>query len=176
MSVFVTFMNMPNRRSNLMYGGPSQNKRHSMIEGIVVTPLRKIPDERGMILHMLRADASHFEKFGEIYFALSYPGVIKAWHKHSRQIQNYAVLSGIIKLVLYDSRPTSATTNQVQTLYIGEDNYCLVRIPPHIFYGYKTLGVKPALLANCATEPHDSTEGERRDMTDPTIPYQWEQS
>ena len=146
----------------------------SMIEGVLVTPLQKIPDERGTIMHMLRVDAPHFEKFGEIYFALSYPGIVKAWHKHTRQTQNYAVVSGMIKLVLYDSRSESDTTNQVQTVYLGEDNYCLVRIPPQIYYGYKTIGVKPALLANCPTEPHDPTEAERLDMNDATIPYHWE--
>ncbi|ETX01718.1 MAG: dTDP-4-dehydrorhamnose 3,5-epimerase [Candidatus Entotheonella gemina] len=128
-----------------------------MIEGVVVTPLRKIPDERGMIMHMMRADAPHFEKFGEIYFAVSYPGVIKAWYRHARQIQNYAVISGMIKLVFYDPREDSPTRDTVQQLFIGEDNYCLVRIPTDIYSGYKTYGVKPAILANCTTEPHDST-------------------
>jgi hypothetical protein len=76
----------------------------SRIDGVVIVPLRKIPDERGMVMHMLRADAPHFEKFGEVYFATAYPGVIKAWHLHSRQTQNYVCVSGMIKLVLFDDR------------------------------------------------------------------------
>ena len=51
-----------------------------MIEGVRITPLRQIPDERGTVMHMLRADAPHFEGFGEIYFSWVYPGAIKAWH------------------------------------------------------------------------------------------------
>ena len=39
-----------------------------MINGVVVKPLRRIPDERGFVMHMLRADDPEFEKFGEIYF------------------------------------------------------------------------------------------------------------
>jgi dTDP-4-dehydrorhamnose 3,5-epimerase len=145
-----------------------------MIDGVKVVPLRKIPDERGMIMHMLRADAEHFEHFGEVYFATAYPGVVKAWHLHSRQIQNYAVLVGMIKLVLYDDRPSSPTKGQLQELFIGEDNYCLVRIPPGIHNGWKCIGTKPAMLANCATEPHDPTEMSRVDPFENDIPYQWD--
>ena len=53
-----------------------------MIDGVKVTPLRQIVDERGKIMHMLRADAEHFDKFGEIYFSCVRPEVIKAWHIH----------------------------------------------------------------------------------------------
>ena len=80
-----------------------------MIKDLIITPLRKIADERGSIMHMLRVDAPHFNKFGEIYFSTAYPGVIKGWHEHTQQIQNYAVISGMIKLVLYDNREDSST-------------------------------------------------------------------
>jgi dTDP-4-dehydrorhamnose 3,5-epimerase len=145
-----------------------------MIEGVLVVPLRKIPDERGTIMHMLRCDAPHFEKFGEIYFATAYPGVIKAWHLHSRQTQNYVVVSGMAKIVLYDGRPASASHGALQEIFIGEDNYVLVTIPPGIYSGWKCIGTKPALLANCATEPHDPTEMTRLDPFSPEIPYQWD--
>ena len=51
-----------------------------MINGVVITPLRQIADERGKVMHMLRNDAVHFSAFGEIYFSCVYPGAIKAWH------------------------------------------------------------------------------------------------
>ena len=144
-----------------------------MIEGVLVVPLRQIPDESGKIMHMLRADAEHFEKFGEVYFSVSYPGVIKGWHLHTRQTQNYAVLSGMIKLVLYDPREDSPTKGELMELFIGEDNYCLVKIPTGVTNGYKTIGVKPAVLANCATEPHDPDEMLRIDPFSPEVPYDW---
>ena len=71
----------------------------SRIEGVIVTPLRKIPDERGTIMHMLRRDDPHFQAFGEIYFSTVYPGAIKAWHLHKRMTLNYAVPHGNIKFV-----------------------------------------------------------------------------
>lgn len=145
-----------------------------MIEDVTITPLRRIPDERGMIMHMLRADAPHFERFGEIYFATAYPGVIKAWHLHSRQVQNYAVIAGMIKLVLYDDREGSSTRGEVQELFIGEDNYCLVRIPIGVYNGWKCIGTQTAVVANCATEPHDPTEMSRLDPFCNHVPYSWD--
>jgi len=144
-----------------------------MIKDVLVHPLRQIPDERGKIMHMLRANDPHFEKFGEIYFSVAYPGVIKGWHYHKRQTQNYCVVQGMIKLVLYDDRDDSGTKGEVQEIFMGEDNYCLVRIPPFIWNGYKGIGVKPAMVANCATEPHDPDEMDRKDPFDPSIPYDW---
>lgn len=145
-----------------------------MIDGVVVVPLRRIPDERGTILHMLRADAPHFERFGEIYFASAYPGVVKAWHLHSSQTQNYAVIVGMIKLVLYDDRDGSPTNGELQELFVGEDNYALVRIPPGIYNGWKCIGTREAIVANCATEPHDPGEMTRLDPFNSHIPYNWD--
>jgi len=90
-----------------------------MIEGIKINNLNRICDERGSIWHMLRSDADHFEQFGEIYFATIYPGVIKGWHEHTEQTQNYAVLTGMIKLVLYDNRADSPTYKKLEEVFWG---------------------------------------------------------
>lgn len=144
-----------------------------MIEGVHVRPLRKIPDERGAILHMLIEDDPYFERFGEIYFSAVYPGVIKGWHIHKKMTLNYAVIVGAIKLVLYDDREGSPTKGQVQELVVGEENYCLVTIPPMVWNGFKGVGTETAIVANCATLPHDPTEISRKDPFDPSIPYDW---
>lgn len=144
-----------------------------MIAGVVITPLRQIPDERGKVMHMLRSDASHFVSFGETYFSCVYPGAIKAWHRHSRMTLNYAVPHGEIKFVLYDDRPQSATRGEVQELFLGPDHYSLVTVPPMIWNGFKGIGTEMAIVANCASIPHDPTEIERRDAFDPSIPYDW---
>ena len=145
-----------------------------MIKGVVVVQLNQIPDERGKIMHMLRCDDPHFEKFGEIYFSVVYPGVVKGWHKHHKMTLNYAALVGTIKLVLYDDRKESSTKGEVQELFIGEENYCLVKIPPEIWNGFKGIGVKPAIVANCATFPHDPKEIVRLNPCNNNIPYKWD--
>lgn len=144
-----------------------------MIEGIRIKKLNKIPDERGTIMHMLRVDDEEFERFGEVYFSKSYPGVVKGWHKHKRMTLNYCVIEGMIKLVLYDDRKSSKTYKQLQEIVIGEDNYCLIQIPPGVVNGYKTIGVKPSILINCSTHPHDPKEMIRIDPLSKEIPYSW---
>ena len=144
-----------------------------MIAGVAVHPLRRIPDERGMVMHMLRADAPHFEQFGEIYFSTVYPNVVKGWHRHRRMTLNYAVVSGMIKLVLYDDRDGSPTRSEVMELFVGDQNYVLVTVPPLVWNGFKGVGTRPAIVANCATVPHDPAEIERLDPESPRIPYTW---
>lgn len=122
---------------------------------------------------MLRSDDPHFVGFGEIYFSLVYPGAVKGWHRHRLMGLNYAVPRGMIKLVLYDDRPGSTTRGEVAELFIGEANYVLVCIPPGVWNGFKGVGIEPALVANCATLPHDPGEIERLDPASALIPYDW---
>ena len=145
-----------------------------MIDGILIKPLSQIIDERGKIMHMLRRDDPEFEQFGEIYFSVVYPGIIKGWHLHKAMTLNYAVVMGTIKLVLYDERDSSPTNGEVQELFIGESNYALVRIPPGIWNGFKGIGTTPALVANCATLPHHPGEIVRLDPFDRRISYNWD--
>jgi len=144
-----------------------------VIDGVVVKPLRRIPDERGFIMHMLRADDPDFERFGEIYFTTAYPGVIKAWHMHKEMTLNYAVVVGMIKLALYDDRADSPTRGEIQELFIGQENYQLVKIPPLVWNGFKTIGTQMVILANCASLPHDPNELVRIPPFDSSIPYDW---
>ena len=144
-----------------------------MIEGVSIRPLRQMPDERGKIMHMLRRDDPWFEKFGEIYFSVVYPGVIKGWHLHKTMTLNYAVVSGMIKVVLFDDREGSVTKGELQEIFTGEEAYSLITIPPAVWNGFKGCGVKPAIVANCATEPHDPAEIVRMDPFSEKIPYDW---
>ena len=144
-----------------------------MIDGVKVVPLRQIVDERGKIMHMLKATDEHFMAFGEIYFSCSWPGAVKAWHIHQSMTVNNAVVSGRAKLVMYDPREDSPTKGELMEVFFGEDNYVLVQIPPGIANGYKAYGDKMVIMANAATEPHDPGEILRLNPFTPEIPYDW---
>jgi dTDP-4-dehydrorhamnose 3,5-epimerase len=144
-----------------------------MIDGVVITPLQQILDERGKIMHMMHSDSPGFVGFGEIYFSCIYPGVVKAWHIHREMTLNYAVPVGRIKLVLFDDREGSQTNGQLQVIFLGLDNYCRVTVPPMVWNGFKGIGLEMAVVANCASISHDPNEIERRDPSDPSIPYDW---
>ena len=144
-----------------------------MINDVIIQDLKIIPDERGSIMHMIKNKNNNFI-FGEIYFSTSYPKVIKGWHEHTKQTQNYAVIRGMIKLVLYDNRENSSTYKKIQEIFIGSKNYKLVTIPPGIINGYKNIGNEEAIVANCSDLPHDDSEMLRYDPFDSFIPYDWD--
>lgn len=145
-----------------------------MIKGVSIKPLKIIPDNRGMIMHMLRNDDPGFKKFGEIYFSCVYPGIVKGWHLHTKMTLNYAVVFGKIKLVLYDERKNSSTYGQLTEILTGEKKYELITIPPGVWNGFKGLGKKMSIVANCATLPHDPKEIKRIDpINNDLVEYSW---
>jgi dTDP-4-dehydrorhamnose 3,5-epimerase len=144
-----------------------------MIDGVVLTPLRQIFDERGKVMHMLNINSEVYSKFGEIYFSCTHPGVVKAWHLHKEMTLNYAVIVGEIKFVLYDDRINSPTRGELQEIFISPENYMLVTVPPMIWNGFKSVGTGTAIVANCSTLPHDDSEIVRKPPTDANIPYSW---
>jgi dTDP-4-dehydrorhamnose 3,5-epimerase len=146
----------------------------SMIEGVKIIPLSRIPDERGTIFHMLKCTDPHFRQFGEIYFSTIYPGAIKGWHKHREMTLNYACMEGRIKLVLYDDRNASPSKGDLMEIFLGPDNYSLVVIPPEVWNGFKGMSGPYAIVANCCTHPHDPRRSERMDPFSDRIPYTWD--
>jgi len=88
-----------------------------MIDGVRVKKLKVIPDERGRLMEMLRADDDLFVKFGQVYMTTAYPGVVKGWHYHKKQIDNMVVIKGMMKVVLYDSRKDSKTRGEVNEFF-----------------------------------------------------------
>ncbi len=147
-----------------------------MIEGIKVTALNQIEDERGKVMHMLRNDSKIFTKFGEIYFSTVHPNKIKGWHLHSKMTLNYAVVLGEIKLVLYDARSNSKTKGQIQEFFLSQKNYKLISVPPLIWNGFMGIGNTTAIVANCADLPYDDTEIKRKSAYDEDIPYDWKKN
>ncbi len=143
-----------------------------MIDGVKHIPLRRIPDERGTVMHMLRRTDPHFIEFGEIYFSTIYAGAVKGWHKHREMSLCYACVHGRIKLVIFDERDGSPTRGEINEFFLGPDDYALVIIPPDLWNGFK--GMTDAVVANCCTHPHDPSRSVRHDPFDSHIPYDWE--
>ena len=147
---------------------------NSPIQGVIVVPKKKIVDDRGAIFHMLTTNDKEFQKFGEIYFSKIHPGVVKAWHHHSRMVLNYFVVVGSIQLGLWDGRKESPTFGKTQTIYLDEQNSQLAVVPFGVWNGFKGLGDKSSIVANCATEAHDPEEITRKPYDDKMFGYSWE--
>ncbi len=155
---------------------PGNLESINVIKDIIKTPLKQIQDDRGKVMHMLRCTDSCFQKFGEVYFSWIYAGVTKAWQKHTKMVMNYAVPVGQIKLVLYDDRNDSTTYKEINEFYMGSEDYYLLTIPPHVWYGFQAIGNQAAMIVNCATIPHDPAEVMRLDIETSVIPYKWHEA
>jgi dTDP-4-dehydrorhamnose 3,5-epimerase len=145
------------------------------IAGVKVKPLRLVPDERGWLMEILRGDdTAVFTKFGQVYVSATYPGVVKAWHLHRRQVDNFAGVAGMVKLVLVDTREDSPTLGAINEFFIGTQNPMLIQVPNLVYHGWKCISVEPALVVNVPTEPYDHAEPDEYRL-DPheTLPYDW---
>jgi dTDP-4-dehydrorhamnose 3,5-epimerase len=146
-----------------------------MIEGVIVKKLKIIPDERGRLMEILRCDDKNFKKFGQVYMTTAYPGVVKAWHYHKEQDDNFTCVHGRMRLALYDTRPASRTYREVNEFLVGPDDPMLVTIPRLVYHGFKCVGAEEAIIINTVTKPYDHKKpGEYRvDAYDNDIPYDW---
>lgn len=144
-----------------------------MIHGVQLTPLKKICDERGRVMHLMRNDWPIFQSFGEAYFSVVHPGIVKGWHLHKEITLNYTAVTGMIKCVLYDEREDSPTRGEVNELFLGEHNYQLVTIPPGIWNGVKGASTAEAIIAIVLSHPYNPLEVVRVDPFKNHIPYDW---
>ncbi len=149
-----------------------------MIFGVKTKVLKVIPDERGYLMEILRReDEDLLSQFGQVYMTTAYPGVVKGWHYHNKQDDNFAVVKGMIKLVLYDLRIDAPTHGEVNEFFIGEHRPMLVHIPHGIAHGFKGIGIEEAIIINTVTEMYDYKMPDefRIDPHSGEIPYDWAQ-
>ena len=146
-----------------------------MIDGVKIKQLKVIPDERGRLMEILREDDEIFMRFGQVYLTTGYPGVVKAWHYHKVQNDHFCVVKGMMKVVLYDARDGSQTKGEVNEFFLGEHRPIVLRIPPLVYHGFKTISQEEALLINVSTQVyrHDGPDEFRVHPHENDIPYEW---
>jgi len=147
-----------------------------LIQGVNVKPLKIIADERGYLMEMMRSDDPFFQKFGQSYVSVAYPGVVKGWHFHKVQTDHFVIVKGMMKVVLYDQREGSPTKGLINEFFMGEKNPILVTIPPGVVHGMKGIGTEAAMLLNVPTElyKYDKPDEYRIDPHKNDIPYDWD--
>ena len=145
------------------------------IAGVWITSLKVIPDERGRLMEILRADDAGFAGFGQVYVTTNYPGVVKAWHRHELQDDMVCCVKGMIKLVLCDARVGSRSEGTVSEYFIGDRDPKLVRIPCGVYHGWKCISQEESIVVNVPTEMYDHAHPDEHRLPWDTeqIPYDW---
>jgi len=146
-----------------------------IIDGVKIKQLKVIPDERGRVMEMLRSDDELFVKFGQVYYTTAYPGIVKGWHYHKKQIDNFVVVKGMMKVVLYDRREDSPTKGEINEFFMGDHNPILLQIPIGVLHGFKCISEDEAMVINITTEPYnrENPDEYRVDPKSNNIPYDW---
>ncbi|MEJ2366766.1 MAG: dTDP-4-dehydrorhamnose 3,5-epimerase family protein [Acidobacteriota bacterium] len=147
-----------------------------MIHDVKIKKLRVIPDDRGRLMEILRNDDDAYDAFGQVYLSTTYPGVVKAWHYHKLQKDNFACVKGMVKLVLADTREGSPTKGQIDEFVVGEHNPLLVQVPIGVYHGWKCVGTSEAYVINIPTKTYnyDSPDEYRLDPHgNDVIDYDW---
>ncbi|MBN2052438.1 dTDP-4-dehydrorhamnose 3,5-epimerase family protein [Candidatus Woesearchaeota archaeon] len=145
------------------------------IVGVNVKNLRLIKDERGFLMEMLRCDDPLFKKFGQVYVSACNPGFVKGWHYHKKQTDNFIVVAGKGRILLYDQREDSATKGNSMEFIMSRDNPILLTIPPGVLHGFEALGKEVLMVVNIPTELYNYKEPDefRVDPFKNDIPIKW---
>jgi len=146
-----------------------------MIKGVNVKKLKVIPDDRGRLMEIMRRDDKFFKKFGQVYMTTAFPGVVKAWHFHKLQEDNFTCVHGKMRLALYDSRKSSSTFGEVNEFIISLEDPMLVTIPKNVYHGFKCVSDCEAVVINNPTNMYNYKKPDeyRLDAYDNDIPYDW---
>jgi dTDP-4-dehydrorhamnose 3,5-epimerase len=149
-------------------------RQAARIDGVAVKDLKLIPDERGYVMEMLRADDPEFAGFGQAYISATYPGVVKAWHYHKVQVDQFICIVGMVKLVLIDTREGSPTKGVVNEFFLGVQRPQLVVVPNLVYHGWKCISEEMSLVVNIPTVPYNYAEpDEFRIAPHGSLPYDW---
>lgn len=146
-----------------------------VIKGVLVKKLKLIPDQRGRLMEILRSDDKIFKKFGQVYITTAYRGIVKAWHCHKKQTDNFTCLKGRIKLVLFDGRKKSSTYGEINEFFLSLEEPQVVQIPPKVFHGFKCMSQEEAMVINIPTLSYNRQNPDeyRIDPFNNDIPYDW---
>ena len=133
------------------------------MDGVVLSPLKKIHHKNGDIFHALKASDQSFDGFGEAYFSFISKNEIKGWKKHSKMTLNLVVPVGKIEFVIYDG-------HDFFSVKLSNENYQRLTIRPNLWLAFKGLSDDNMLL-NLASIEHDPAESENVELHD--YDYDW---
>lgn len=142
-----------------------------MIEGVLITPQRRISNPKGDVMHVLKRSGPGFAGFAEAYFSTVLPGVTKGWRRHRRVTLNIVVPVGSIRFVIHDDRDRSATHGAFFNAVLSSDNYARLTVAPGLWTAFRGLGSGPNLLLNIIDEEHDPAESDKVELS--VFPFDW---
>jgi len=125
----------------------------SILQGVVVTQLKRIHHPKGDIYHALKRTDSSFIEFGEAYFTSINKGDLKGWKKHTKMVMNLVVPVGVVGFYFH-----SEVENKTEFVEAGKNNYVRISVQPGIWMAFEGMNEDLNLVLNIASIQHDLTE------------------
>jgi dTDP-4-dehydrorhamnose 3,5-epimerase len=141
-----------------------------LLEGIKIKPLKRRFDERGFFTEVMRTDWSDFlgeDKIVQANLSMSYPGIVRAWHRHLRgQVDYFLTIKGSLKICAYDEEK-----KELEEIISTGQELQLVRIPGIYWHGFKVIGGEAALLLYFTNRLYDyeNPDEEKRPWNDKNV-------
>jgi len=146
-----------------------------MLPGVRTLDIKKLPDERGFFAEGMRSDWTDFlegDVISQANISMSYPGMIRAWHRHARgQVDYFVVVRGAMKICAYDDLSGSPTRGEITEVIASSEKLQVVRIPGKYWHGTKTISPEPSLTFYMVNRLYDykSPDEERRPWNDVAV-------
>lgn len=123
------------------------------MDGVNLTPLKRIEHPKGDVYHALKATDPSFVGFGEAYFTTINNGETKGWKKHQKMTMNLIVPVGNVRFHLRNE-----LTRESASFELGEGNYQRLTVAPGVWMAFSACGEGLNLILNVASIPHDPEE------------------
>jgi len=142
--------------------------RELALPGVKLVDLAVMPDDRGFFAEIFRRDWPLFEdEVVQANLSFTYPGVVRAWHRHVRgQVDYFLAVAGAIKVCAFDDE-----TRQMVDVVLSERRPQILRVPGHYWHGFKVVSESPAVHIYFVNRLYDyqNPDEERRPWNDPSI-------
>lgn len=154
--------------------------RTSLLAGVIVRRTRPVPHEDGHLTEVARTDWPELgNPIVQVHVTTTLPGRVRAWGLHQRNTDRLFVVSGTVKIALFDGREGSPTFGLLNEFIVSERSPALVCIPPDMYHGWKNIGTTEASIINMPDRAyiHDGPDALDlpwdSDAAQRTIPYVW---
>lgn len=154
--------------------------RHAPIEGVQFRPTRAVPHEDGHLTEVARASWGEVSQpIVQVHVTTTLVGRIRAWGLHPTSTDRLFVVSGIVKIVVFDGRNDSPTKGRLNEFTVSNRNPGLLIIPPALYHGWKNIGTDEAMIINMPTRMYDYESPDALDLpwdapeAESIVPYRW---
>lgn len=142
------------------------------IEGVQFRTVRPVPHEDGHVTEVARASWPEIgQPVVQVHTTTTLPGRVRAWGLHQRSTDRLFVVSGLVKIAVFDGRQSSPSYGRLNVFTVSEKNPGLLVVPPNLYHGWKNIGTAEAIIINMPSSMYDYEAPDALDL-----PYDSEQA